>query len=75
MAIKNYNDKHEDVINPYLTHKQAQKLREKLKLKQLKEDVANAGRSDEAKENIRRLLSNPTSRVSYTFNNYVLKKQ
>lgn len=33
MAIKNYNDKHEDVINPYLTHKQAQKLREKLKLK------------------------------------------
>lgn len=75
MAIKNYNDKHEDVINPYLTHKQAQKLREKLKLKQLKEDVANAGRSDEAKENIRRLLSNPTSRVSYTFNNYVSKKQ
>ena len=37
MAIKNYNDKHEDVINPYLTHKQAQKLREKLKLKQLKQ--------------------------------------
>ena len=75
MAIKNYNDKHEDVINPYLTHKQAQKLREKLKLKKLKEDVANAGRSDEIKERIRILLSNPTSRVSYTFNNYVLKKQ
>lgn len=75
MAFKNYEPNHEDVINPYLTFKQAQKLKKKQAHKKLLRDVSLAGRSDTQKEMARMLISNPTSRTSYVFSNPRTKAQ
>lgn len=75
MAFKNYSQKQEDVISPYLTHKQAQKIRDKRRHKELLREVSLAGRSDRVKEAERILISNPTSRNAYVFTNPVTKAQ
>lgn len=73
MAFKQYTKKEEDVINPYLTNKQAQRIKDKKKHKELLREVRLAGRSDLVKEAERILLSNPTTRVTYEFTNPTTK--
>lgn len=67
MAFKNYSKNQEEEISPYLTYKQAKKIREKRKHQELLKAVADAGRPNAVKEAERILLTNPTTRNSYVF--------